>query len=382
MTQRICVEASPALQRQAGMGRYTLNLIRGLLSTHPDGDYAIAYNMAASVDFPDPLGAMARYASPLQNKSWRLRNAITHFGAPTMDAFFDGADLYHSTGHLLPCLRHTRTVITLHDMIPLIMPDYHRPLNRIFLRLMFPRFLQHADGIIAVSNSTKRDAIAMLGINPDRIIVIPEGVSADFRPVADKKRLEAIRATYGLPDTFILCVSTLEPRKNHIALLRAFEVLHPQYPHAALVLAGARGWLYHDFLNTLANSPVRHHVRLLGNVPDHDLPALLSAATVFAFPSLYEGFGLPPLEAMACSTPVVCSNASSLPEVVGDAAILCDPRDVNAWQFAIGELLQDDGLRRELGTKGEKRAARFTWNSAARSTRSVYENVMNSPRIY
>jgi len=376
MSTRICIEASPAVQRQAGMGRYASGLIDGLLSTHPDGDYAIAYNNRASANLPPPLRKMPRYSFMLSNKPWRLRTALTHFGGPPMDASFSGVALYHSTGHLLPRFRRVRTVFTLHDLIPLLLPQYHRPLNRIFFRQMFPRFLQRADAIIAVSENTKNDAISLLGINPESITVIPEGISPSFRTAANEKHLAAVRAAYGLPETFILCVSTIEPRKNHTTLLRAFEMLHPLHPNVALVLAGNRGWLYRGFLDELQNSPVRHHVRLLGKVPETDLPALLSAATVFAFPSRYEGFGLPPLEAMACGTPVVCSNSSSLPEVVGDAVILCEPGNASAWEKEITLLLRHEDMRRQLAARGRSRAAAYTWDSAARATRSVYERTL------
>ena len=358
------------------MGRYASGLIDGLLSTHPDGDYAIAYNNRASANLPPPLRKMPRYSFMLSNKPWRLRTALTHFGGPPMDASFSGVALYHSTGHLLPRFRRVRTVFTLHDLIPLLLPQYHRPLNRIFFRQMFPRFLQRADAIIAVSENTKNDAISLLGINPESITVIPEGISPSFRTAANEKHLAAVRAAYGLPETFILCVSTIEPRKNHTTLLRAFEMLHPLHPNVALVLAGNRGWLYHGFLDELQNSPVRHHVRLLGKVPETDLPALLSAATVFAFPSRYEGFGLPPLEAMACGTPVVCSNSSSLPEVVGDAVILCEPGNASAWEKEMTRLLRHKDMRQQLVARGRSRAATYTWDSAALATRSVYERVL------
>ena len=358
------------------MGRYASGLIDGLLSTHPDGDYAIAYNNCATANVPAPLREMPQYSFTLSNKPWRLRTALTHFGGPRMDASFSGVALYHSTGHLLPRFRRVRTVFTLHDLIPLLLPQYHRPLNRIFFRQMFPRFLQRADAIIAVSENTKNDAISLLGINPESITVIPEGISPSFRPVANEKHLAAVRAAYGLPETFILCVSTIEPRKNHTTLLRAFEMLHPLHPNVALVLAGNRGWLYRGFLDELQNSPVRHHVRLLGKVPETDLPALLSAATVFAFPSRYEGFGLPPLEAMACGTPVVCSNSSSLPEAVGDAVILCEPGNASAWEKEMTRLLRHKDMRQQLVARGRSRAATYTWDSAALATRSVYERVL------
>ncbi|MCH2539992.1 MAG: glycosyltransferase family 4 protein [Anaerolineales bacterium] len=378
MKTRICIEASPLISPRAGLSRYAHNLIQALLRIHQDGDYALSYNRAPTASLSHAFRHLPSYTSNLHDKTWRARNAITYFSGPSMDEFYEGVSLFHSTAHLLPKLNTIPTVLTLHDLIPLLLPRYHKPLNRLFFRLMLPKFLKHADEIIAVSHTTKRDAIALLGLPPDHITVIPEGVTDDFRPITDENTLAYIRNSYGLPRSYILCVSTIEPRKNHITLLRAFERIADHHTELALVLAGATGWLYDDFIVALSNSPVRHRVRLLGKVPDRDLPALLSAATIFAFPSHYEGFGLPPLEAMACSTPVICSSAPSLTEVVGDAAIICPTTDINAWSDQLSHLLETPAKRELLAAAGKTQASNFSWDSAALLTRTVYERAITS----
>lgn len=374
---RICLEASAVLQQQAGLGRYAAGLIQGLMTIDPDGDYAISYNKSQSVNPDPPLDMLPRYTSSLGNKPWRLYNALSYFGAPLMEGFFNGVSVYHSTGHLLPRLRGVRTVFTLHDLIPLRFPEYHLPLNRIFLRVMLPRFLQQADAIVAVSAHTRRDAIRLLGTDPQKITVISEGVDPRFRPVTEAGRLAAVRAAYHLPDKFILYVSTIEPRKNHITLLRAYAAMREQHSEVGLVIAGSRGWMWQEFFRVLERQGLENEVRVIGWVPDSDLPALISAATVFACPSLYEGFGLPPLEAMACGTAVICSSSSSLPEVVGEDALLCGPQDVDGWRDALSRVLQDDEIRGDLEARGKDRAAGFTWEAAARDTRAVYDRVMD-----
>ena len=377
---RVVIEASPALHNQAGIGRYTAGLLNGLLAIENAGgasSYALAYNCSRSTAVPPEWAALPRHTTSLGNKPWRMRAALTYFGAPKLDSFVPGADVYHSTGHLLPRFEQVRTVFTLHDLIPLIYPEYHLPLNRIFLKHMFPRFLRAADAIIAVSEHSRRDAQRLLGIDPADIIVIPEAVEPHLRPVTDALQLADLRQRLGLPERFVLCVCTIEPRKNHITLLRAWERIAAGWPDGALVIAGKPGWLYKEFFAQVEQSPVRERVILTGYVAEDDLATLLSAATVFAFPSLYEGFGLPPLEAMACGTPVVSANSSSLPEAVGDAGLLLPPDDVAAWADTLSALLRDDDRRAALRERGFARVAAFTWERAAEMTRAVYARVVS-----
>ena len=374
---RICIEASPALQQQAGLGRYTAGLLHGLLELEPQADYALAYNLSRQVEVPRDLAHLPRYASTHGNKPWRLRNAASYFGPLAMDRDFAGSHLYHSTGHLLPRLRTMRTVFTLHDVIPFLFPEHHLWQNKIFFEIMLPRFLRQADAIIAVSRNTKRDALRVLNLPPEKIHVIPEGVDARFAPVTDPQQLAAVRQRYNLPQRFVLTVGTLEPRKNHTMLLHAFGALLAAEPDVVLAIAGKRGWLYRDFLTALENSGLEPHVRLLDRVPDADLPALLSAASVFAFPSLYEGFGLPPLEAMACGAPVLCSTAASLPEVVGEGGWLLNPLTPAEWTRAMQRLLTEPEARQTLIERAHKQAADFTWRKTAIATRAVYQQLLH-----
>ena len=376
LSTNICIEASPAIQNHAGLGRYTSSLIQSLISSDNTYNYSISYNDSSKAIIPPQLTTMKHYPSKLPNKWWRLQNAWTHLSNYPMDAHYPGLDIFHSTGHLLPKLDNILTVFTLHDLIPLLYPHFHKPLNRIFLRVMMPLFLKSADAIISVSNNTRDDAVKHTDVDPSKFVVIPEAVSPSFQTITNQQELTKVRYKYKLPERFILCVSTIEPRKNHITLLRAFELLHKDHPDLVLVLVGKLGWLYKSLLTEIENSPVNQNIRLLHQVQDADLPALLSAATVFAFPSIYEGFGLPPLEAMACSTPVVCANTSSLPEVVGSAALMCEPLIIDAWHTEIHRLLLDKDLQEALSQNGIIQSKKFTWNAVAAATSNLYKTLL------
>jgi glycosyltransferase involved in cell wall biosynthesis len=296
------------------------------------------------------------------------------FGVP-QDALFPGVDLFHATEHLLPRLRRIRSVFTLHDLIFRFDPGSHLPLNRIYLNTMMPRFLHAAEAVITVSECSKRDAVRFYGTPAEKIRVIPEGVEARFRPIADPQR-DQVRHKHHLPDRFVLCVGTLEPRKNLPILFEAMASrrergLEP-WP---LVIAGKAGWLYEPILRRIAELNLQNWIHLTGFFPDDDLPALYNAATLLAMPSRYEGFGLPVLEAMACGTPVVCSNTSSLPEVAGEAALLVPPDDVRAWMHAIARVWNDGPLRAQMRARGFAQAAHFTWERAARLTSDLYVHI-------
>jgi glycosyltransferase involved in cell wall biosynthesis len=210
--------------------------------------------------------------------------------------------------------------------------------------------------------------------------VIPEGVEPRFRPDVDPDVVARVRDRFALPERFILTVGTIEPRKNHTTLVEAFAALRARHPEVGLVIAGARGWLYDHFFERVRALALDEHVVFTGHVPDEDMPALLNAAEVFAFPSEFEGFGLPPLEAMACGIPVVSSDAASLPEVVGDAGMLIAPRDVTGWVQALDRLLEDAPLRAEFAARGRARARRFSWDAAAERTVEVYRSVITGVR--
>jgi len=369
----LCLDLTAAAHERAGLGRYAASLAQALL--------AMGVPITAFINVPresrlrPPLSDLPMRTANLPRKPWRLRAAISYFGGPTLDRAFDGVTLFHATEHLLPKITRARSVITLHDVAYLLFPHYHLLQNRLYLTLMMPRFLARADAVICVSENTRRDAERFYRLGPEKLHVIPEGVEPHFRPDVDSATLQAVRQRYKLPQRFIFFVATIEPRKNLPTLLEAYAALRSSRPEVGLVIAGGKGWLYESFFERLRALGLENVVTLTGYVPDADLPALLNCAEVFAYPSTFEGFGLPPLEAMACGVPVVCSNASSLPEVVSNAGIVLPPHDVRAWVEALSQVLDNPALRADLRARGLARARLFTWAAAARKTLEVYQSV-------
>jgi glycosyltransferase involved in cell wall biosynthesis len=284
---------------------------------------------------------------------------------------------------VLPLLHPHRSVVTVHDLGFLYHPEAHTLSQNLYLRWSTRHNARAATRILADSEATRRDLVHHYSIPDSKIAVVYPGRDETLAPVAEPALRSAVRARYGLADPYLLYVGTLHPRKNLVRLVQAFGSLlrslrdGPRTPMAGLqlVLAGQRGWLYDDILAQVRKLDLSDHVVLTGYIPDADLPALLSGALAFVFPSLYEGFGLPLLEAMACGTPVICSNASSLPEVAGDAALLVDPRDTEALADALARLVVDEGLRRELVERGFRQMQRFSWRRCAEETLRVLEEV-------
>ncbi len=377
---RIAIDLSPALHQKAGLGRYAQTLAEHLVAQDHENEYvAFGYGRFTAGRLPPTLNNLPRANVRLNARPWRMGTWGAHTLGLAMDRLLPQVDLFHATEHLLPPLKKIKTVFTLHDLIFRFYPEYHLPLNKWFLTSTMPLFLKRADAIIAVSECTKRDAIQLYHVPPEKITVIHEGVNETLRPVCDPETLARTRARWAKGQPFMLFVSTIEPRKNLSAVVDALRWLRGRgYPHR-LVVAGRKGWLYQETLEHARASGLNSEIDWLDYVSDADLAALYSACDVFVFPSLYEGFGLPPLEAMACGAPVVASNVSSLPEVLGDAALLVNPRDVAALAGAIECVLTDPVLREELRSKGIRRAAQFSWERAAQQTLEVYRAVVGNP---
>lgn len=378
---RITIDLSPAIHQKAGLGRYARTLAEHLIAQDQANQYtAFAYGTFKPELLPPSLRALPRANMPLGARPWRMGVWLAHALSVSLDRVFPSTDLFHATEHLLPPFKNAKTIFTLHDLIFQFFPEYHLPLNRWFLVNAMPHFLRRADAIIAVSECTKRDAIANYQLRPEKINVIYEGVNPALTPERDEQKITQARARYAKNQPFLLFVGTIEPRKNIIALVDMLCTLRQRgYPHR-LLIAGRKGWLYQSTFDHVKKSGMGSEVDFLDFVPDADLPALYTACDAFIFPSLYEGFGLPPLEAMACSAPVVCSNSSSLPEVVGDAALLVDPKDVSAIAAAVERVITDRALREELRAKGMKQAAKFSWERAASQTLRVYDKVAETKR--
>ncbi len=370
----IYFDISAAVHRRAGLGRYADSLAHALLPLL-GSELAFFYNREAGIE---PLVGLEHVPSrtvSLGYKPWRMLVWLGQLAHVGFNRLTPGATLFHATEHLLLPLRRVPTVLTVHDLIFWRYPAHHKRLNRWYLNTTMPLFCRRADAIIAVSKQSKRDVIEAYGIPADKITVVYEAADPRFRP-QPPDAVAAVRARYGLPERYVLFVSTIEPRKNLSRLLAAFERVHAAGLADALVIVGKRGWLFDAFFADLERSPVRHAVLFPGFVPDADLPAVYAGAQVMAFPSEFEGFGLPVLEAMACGAPVVCSNTSSLPEVAGDAALLVDPLDVSALTDALARVLQDAALREQMRARGLAQAARFSWARAAAETLAVYRRLV------
>jgi glycosyltransferase involved in cell wall biosynthesis len=284
-------------------------------------------------------------------------------------------DLVHGLAFALPIAWRGKALVTILDLSFLRFPHLFNRGNRIYLGVAARLAARQARRVLTISEHGRQEIVRLLGVRPDRVTTTYCGVDRRFQPLPAAE-VEAFRRHRQLPARFVLYLGTLEPRKNVPTLLRAYARVRSLMPDSPpLVLAGARGWLYEDTIQTIDRLSLRESVLLPGFVPDEEQPRWYNAATVFAYPSLYEGFGLPPLEAMASGTPVVTSNASSLPEVVGSAGLLVNPLDDEALALAIVRLLEDAGERERLRAAGLEQARRFSWPRMAQTTLGCYEEV-------
>lgn len=358
--------------RRTGVGNYTFNLVKGLQKIGKGEDLILvhfakrpeeAYKKSKEVvvrKLPSKLTEMLSLPSTLH----RMPCDVVHFPA------FTGSQVRAYSAARVPI------VLTVHDLTPILFPEAHPTKSALLWGKAFRSAAQYVAHWICDSETTKMDLMRFLGIDENCITVVPLAADRLFRKLTQSKDAsKTLIEKYGVAGKFILYVGTLEPRKNIPNLLRAFAVVkRGNIPHK-LVLVGAAGWKYDEIFKVIEDLGIQGDVILPGYVPDEDLVLLYNFADLFVYPSLYEGFGLPPLEAMACGTPVVTSNRSSLPEVVGDAALLVDPSDVEALADAIENVLVDQDLRNKLAKKALDRAQLFSWEKTAQQTWSVYEKV-------
>lgn len=372
----LCLDISPTVQGHAGLGRYAGELAQALAQHKDQVNLLLFYNHQGQVQLPADLADLPAKPVKLGNKPWRMAVWFSQLVRWPMDKTFGANQIFHATNHLLAHFKQARTVYTLHDLIFLRYPEYHLPYNRWYLTLTMPRYLRAAEVIITPSEASKQDALRYYRLPENKIKVIYEAAAPHFRPVIAQATLARVRQQYHLPEKFILHVATIEPRKNLSRLLEAFAALLGDWPDLRLVLVGKKGWLYESFFQKLQGMGLEQQVIFPGYVAEADLPAFYALAELFAFPSLYEGFGLGPLEAMACGTPVVSSNSSSLPEVVGEAGLLFEPTDTTAMTQALRQVLTDEGLRAELKQRSLQQAQKFSWARAAAEHVAVYQSLL------
>jgi glycosyltransferase involved in cell wall biosynthesis len=285
-------------------------------------------------------------------------------------------DLLHVPVNVGPVIAPCPVVVTIHDLSFYLYPELFQPAQRSYLQHMTRQTVRQAARVIAISENTRTDIVRILGVSEDQVVVIPVGLDAEMRPVA-QRHVEVLRQRRGLPEHMLLFLGTLEPRKNISTLLEAYALLRrrPGWVHR-LVIAGGKGWYYDAIYATAERLGLRDDVLFAGFVPQEELPLWYNAAEVFVYPSLYEGFGWPTLEAMACGTPVVASNVSALPEVVGDAGLLVDPHDAQALATAIASVVQDPSRAASLRLAGLARAQHYSWVDTARKTCQLYHQVL------
>jgi glycosyltransferase involved in cell wall biosynthesis len=404
------LDARTATPHFPGIGRYVTNLARALVPLlTPDERLTLLHDPAYPVSLPpsdavrtiplsvSPFSLRQQWATPRMLRSRALtadERRTTKDEHPPSSVFRPSSIIYHSPYIAMPYWPGIPALLTVYDLIPVRYPAYSSPRARFFIRWMTRLALRAVRHVIAISEFTRRDFMAEFGLRPEQITAIPLAADPIFQP-QPPEAVAAVCARYDLPERFVLYLGSNKPHKNLMRLVAAWQMANSKWhlAYSSLVIAGTWDERYPE-ARELANSSGakispnsgQHPVSSnqlpvwLGPVPEADLPALYSAATAFVFPSLYEGFGLPALEAMACGTPVICSNTSSLPEVAGDpaagagpsAALLVDPLEAAALADALRLVLTDDGLRAELRRRGLARTARFTWTQTAAATLAIY----------
>lgn len=368
---RIAFDGTTLARGRTGVGYYTEHLLQHLArEVESTGDELIVVsNRPIDTDRPLPRHVRVHdgHRFPLRIGWLALR------AARALDAI--RADVAHFTNGMMPLGSTVATVVTIHDMSLRLYPRCHPIRRRLLNRPLMHAAIRQASAIVTVSHSARRDLLGCHTVPADRVTVVHEAASPDFRPIRDRARLDAVRRRYRLPERFVLYVGTIEPRKNLARLLEAFAAARAAgIPHH-LVAVGPYGWLSRDLAARIERLDLRSVVHLTGYVPFDDLPALYNLGEFFVFPSLYEGFGLPVVEAMACATPVITSNRSSLAEIAGDAAEQVDPESVEALAWAIRRLAGDRELREDLSRRGLARARGFSWAETARRMLTVYYRV-------
>lgn len=357
------------LANRAGIGRYTRELLRSLFELPTDHRFLVFVGEATAREHADLLGDRAIVlgggGDRIVEEQIALPRALRKHRI----------DLFHNPDFTLPFLlpRSIPALVTVHDVAYARLPDSNSLKSKLLLKSLVPFSIQRARAVITVSRFSRSEIVGLYPISPEKIQVIPNGIESRFMPPG-MEQIEAIRRRYELPsERVVLYLGGIEPRKNLGRLAEAVAKI----PHATLAIAGGQNRNAEAILQEV-QTHLGERLRLLGFVPDDDLPALYGAATVFAYPSLYEGFGIPPLEAMACGTPVVTSSVSSLPEAVGDAATLVDPTNADAIAEGIRELLDNDRLRRSRIKPGIEQAKSFAWPNIAAQTMALYDTVARS----
>lgn len=381
---RIAIDGRTITKSKSGVGMYALRTVESLLRIDPQNEYHLFL-----VEENERLAApnlkkilIPGYDRMGRNRWWENVLLPSYLRTHAIDLFFSPAYALPMLPRIQPFIPFvaplkSKLIVTIHDVIGFVMPETFTWKMRLWLRVFVNNAARVAHHIITISQTTKNDFVHYTECPPEKVSVIHNSIDERFHPIDDVRERQRVQKKYNLPDTFILYVGNIEPRKNLPLLGHAHsllpEQLQQQYP---LVIAGGLGWKTEPILKSLMEYHQTGKIILPGYIEDEDLPTLYNLASLFAYPSLYEGFGYPVLEAMACGVPVITSNRASLPEVAGDAAILVDPQDVHTMAREMERVLRDGKLRKELQQKGLERAAHFSLERNARETLELFRKVM------
>lgn len=373
---RIAIDYTPGITQRAGIGRYTRSLTQALAQVDTDDQFTLFSSEPATAEYgfpkaPNMRGRVVGVGNRAATILWQRLNLPI-----PAELVMGRADVLHGPDYILPPALRVPRVVTIHDLAFLTNPECAVPALAEYLTHVVPRSLRRADRVIADSQRTADDLVERLNVPPEKIRVIHLGMDTVFTDARDAEAEGELRERLGLSQPFILAVGTIEPRKNYRNLIAAFAkaTREPDGP-PLLVIAGRKGWLYEGVFAAVDDFDVRDRVRFLDFIADRDLPTLYRAATALAMPSIYEGFGIPVVEAMASGTPVICSDAGPLPEVAGDAALIVPVSDLDALADALYRVATDGELRRSLTARGLARARNFSWADAARAHVAVYREV-------
>ncbi len=380
---RIGLDGLPLTTPKTGVGHYTFELAVALARSQPSSHFELSYPST----YPPIAGfGNAENALPENLKLERVRVGPLgrHWWSNGLPRYVrrQGIELFHGTNYDVPLWRKCATVLTIHDLSQLLHPNTHTRRSRGRARRRLPMMARLANAIITPTESVKREVCEHLKVEAGKVFAVPEAARTTFSPLA-LQVTKGLRQKLEIGDDFLLTVGTIEPRKNLGVLIDAFEQVVKELPERdlQLVIAGGRGWLSGPLFDAIQKSETRQRIVLTDYLHDDDLRALYSSCRVFVYPSIYEGFGLPPLEAMACGAPVIASRIPALVETTGTAARLFDPRSAGELTQAILDLLQDENARLDLSVAGQQRSAEFSWENTARLTWEVYQAAVERFRL-